>query len=60
MKCFLELCNERDIEVAYVSCYTENSQALAFYAHYGFEVIGTYDFEVGEHRDQDHILCKRL
>lgn len=60
MREFLELCKARNIEVAYVSCYTENKQALAFYARYGFEVVGTYDFEVGEHRDQDHILCKLL
>lgn len=60
MQRFLDLCQQREIEVAYVSCYTENERALAFYAHYGFEVVGTYDFEIGEHRDQDHILCKRL
>jgi GNAT superfamily N-acetyltransferase len=60
MKRFFELCHERSIELAYVSCYTENERALAFYARYGFEVIDTYDFEIGEHRDQDHILCKRL
>ena len=60
MQCFLELCNARKIEVAYVSCWTENKRALSFYARYGFEVVGTYDFEIGSHRDQDHILCKRL
>jgi len=60
MQRFLDLCHERAIEVAYVSCYTENAPALAFYAQYGFEVVGTYDFEIGEHRDKDHILCKRL
>jgi diamine N-acetyltransferase len=60
MQRFLELCREREIEVAYVSCYTENSRALDFYAHFGFEIVGTYDFEVGQHRDQDHILCKKL
>ncbi len=60
MQRFLDLCRERVIEVAYVSCYTENERALAFYNHYGFEVVGTYDFEVGQHRDQDHILRKLL
>ena len=60
MQHFLDLCRIRDIEMAYVSCWTENVQALAFYACYGFEVVGTYDFEIGAHRDQDHILCKHL
>ncbi len=60
MQRFLDLCHVRDIELAYVSCWTENVQALAFYAGYGFEVVGTYDFEIGAHRDQDHILCKHL
>jgi diamine N-acetyltransferase len=60
MQCFLDLCHQSEIEMAYVSCYTENERALGFYAHYGFEVVGTYDFEIGLHRDQDHILCKKL
>ena len=60
MQRFLDLCQQRAIEVAYVSCYTENERALAFYAHYGFEIVGTYDFEIGQHRDQDHILRKKL
>ncbi len=60
MRRFLELCKTRSIEVAYVSCWTENKRALAFYARYGFTVVGTYDFEIGAHRDQDHILCKLL
>ena len=60
MQKFLELCQVRNVELAYVSCWTENVQALSFYASYGFEVVGTYDFEIGAHRDQDHILCKRV
>jgi len=60
MQEFFELCSDRGIQDAYVSCWSENQQALAFYAHFGFEVIGSYDFLVGEHRDHEFILRKCL
>ncbi len=56
MQRFLDRCSSLQIEDAYVSCWTENDTALAFYARYGFKIVGTYDFMVGSHRDRDHIL----
>lgn len=58
MQRFLELCRIRSVQEAYVSCWSQNQQALAFYARFGFEVIGSYDFLVGEHRDHELILRK--
>ncbi len=60
MQLFLELCHTRQIQDAYVSCWTENQNALAFYSRHGFEVVGTYDFMIGQHRDRDHILRRTL
>ncbi len=60
MQAFIELCNLRNIQDAYVSCWSQNVRALAFYAHFAFEVIGSYDFMVGEHRDHELILRKQF
>ncbi len=40
----------------YVSCWSENHRALRFYAKYGFEVVGSYTFYVGDHQDDERIL----
>jgi diamine N-acetyltransferase len=56
MEKFLQLCQQRDIEIAYVSCWSENLKALKFYQRFGFEIIGQYEFPVGNHRDIEFIL----
>jgi ribosomal protein S18 acetylase RimI-like enzyme len=40
----------------YLSVFTRNHRARAFYARYGFEVIGPYTFMVGKHADEDVIM----
>ena len=57
---FFRLCEIREIQDAYVSCWSENAKGLAFYMHFGFEVIGQYEFVVGKQRDAELILRKRL
>lgn len=57
---FFKLCVIREIQDAYVSCWSENAKGLAFYNRFGFEVVGQYEFIVGQQRDAELILCKRL
>lgn len=40
----------------YLSVFVDNHRAQAFYARYGFEKIGRYDFIVGSHVDEDHVM----
>lgn len=44
----------------YLTVYVDNHRARRFYDRYGFEVVGSYDFMVGSHADEDLIMRKRL
>lgn len=40
----------------YLSVYVDNHRARRFYARYGFVYAGRYDFMVGSHADEDHVM----
>ncbi len=40
----------------YVSCWSENHRALAFYRRHGFRKVGNYQFRVGSQLDDEFIL----
>ncbi len=40
----------------WLGVWSGNLRAQRFYARYGFEQVGTYDFAVGDHRDHEFIL----
>ena len=44
----------------YLTVYVENHRARRFYDRYGFEAVGSYDFMVGNHADEDIIMRKIL
>ncbi len=46
----------RGAEQLYLSVFTDNHRARRFYARYGFEAVGRYDFMVGTHADEDIIM----
>jgi len=46
----------RGADELYLSVFTDNHRARRFYERYGFTFVQTYDFMVGSHADQDHIL----
>lgn len=50
----------RGAEELYLSVFIENYRAKAFYARYGFEAVGRYDFMVGRQADHDIIMRVRL
>ncbi|MEZ6133729.1 MAG: N-acetyltransferase [Pirellulaceae bacterium] len=43
----------------YVSVFSENSRAIAFYQKYGFEKIGEYGYRVGDQVDREWIMFKK-
>ena len=50
----------RGAEEIYLSVFTDNIRAQRFYARYGFEAVGRYDFMVGTHADEDIIMRLQL
>lgn len=46
----------RGMRALYLSVYTGNDRARAFYSRYGFEEVGPYAFMVGEQADEDLIM----
>lgn len=44
----------------YLSVYCDNHRARRFYERYGFRYVKPYAFMVGNHEDEDHILCLDL
>lgn len=60
MNLFFRRCADLGVATAYVSCWSENHQALRFYERFGFTPIGEYEFPVGEHLDREFVLRKQL
>ena len=46
----------RRADELYLSVFTDNHRARRFYDRYGFTFVQTYEFVVGSHADEDHIL----
>lgn len=46
----------RGAESLYLTVFTDNHRAKAFYARYGFQAVGRYDFMVGSQADEDIIM----
>jgi ribosomal protein S18 acetylase RimI-like enzyme len=51
----IEQARARGAEELYLSVFTENHRAKAFYRRYGFTYVGPYKFMVGEQADEDEI-----
>jgi ribosomal protein S18 acetylase RimI-like enzyme len=43
-----------------LSVFQQNPRAQAFYARYGFTVIGSYQFKVGSHLDDEFIMAAEV
>jgi ribosomal protein S18 acetylase RimI-like enzyme len=50
----------RGAEELYLSVFVDNHRARRFYARYGFEAVGRYDFMVGDHADEDIVMRLKL
>lgn len=51
----IDQARSRGAEELYLSVFTENHRAKAFYRRYGFTYVGPYKFMVGEQADEDEI-----
>lgn len=60
MEWALERARAGGAEELLLSVFVDNHRARRFYARYGFEQVGTYDFMVGDHADLDLIMRLEL
>ncbi|HVQ08155.1 MAG TPA: GNAT family N-acetyltransferase [Allosphingosinicella sp.] len=56
----LDEARRRGAAQLFLSVFTDNHRARAFYARYGFEAVGVYAFMVGSHADEDIIMRLKL
>lgn len=51
----IDQARRRGAEALYLSVFTDNHRAKAFYRRYGFTYVGPYEFMVGDQADEDEI-----
>ena len=56
MQWVLDEARRRGADELYLSVFTDNHRARAFYGRYGFEEVGPYKFMVGSHADEDIVM----
>jgi diamine N-acetyltransferase len=60
MQACLEEALRRRYDVIWLGVWEKNQNAIAFYRKWGFEVVGTHTFQLGQDMQQDLILQKEL
>jgi ribosomal protein S18 acetylase RimI-like enzyme len=51
---------EREAQDLYLGVYCDNLRAQRFYTRHGFEIVGRYDFPVGETIDDERIMRRAV
>lgn len=59
MQAFLSKPEAQSAPHIYLGVWEKNTRAQRFYQHYGFEVVGGYDYYVGRHIDREWIMVRR-
>lgn len=59
IEAFLSRPDVKAVPNIYLGVRESNTRAQALYRHYGFEVIGEYDYYVGEYADHEWIMVRR-
>lgn len=52
----IDTARERGARDIHLSVFVDNHRARRFYERHGFVRVGSYDFMVGDHRDEDDIM----
>lgn len=60
MNHFLGWAESEGAQSVFLSCWSQNERALAFYKAYGFEIVGSCKFQIGNHLDDDWILRRKM
>ena len=60
MKACLEQAQMQGAEVLWLGVWERNAHAIAFYSRWGFEKVGTHIFLLGQDRQTDNIMARRV
>lgn len=58
-ECF-EIARQKDFNIIWLGVWEHNVRAIAFYKHFGFEIIGSQIFELGRDKQTDFLMKKIL
>lgn len=56
----IELTNEKGFETLWLGVWEKNFRAQAFYKKYGFEVVGSHSFRLGNDDQTDLIMVRKV
>ncbi|MET0183775.1 MAG: GNAT family N-acetyltransferase [Caulobacterales bacterium] len=60
MRWTMEEARRQGADAMYLGVYQGNDRAQRFYARFGFEIVGEYEFPVGQTRDPEYIMRAAL
>jgi ribosomal protein S18 acetylase RimI-like enzyme len=60
MQACLEHARAQGVEVLWLGVWERNERAIAFYKRWGFEKVGTHNFQLGQDLQTDYVLARRL
>jgi ribosomal protein S18 acetylase RimI-like enzyme len=60
MDAVLRTAREEGARTAWLAVWERNPRAMAFYAKYGFRVVGEQDFQLGSERQNDFVMTRPL
>ena len=60
MQVCLDRARQSSHETVYLSVWEKNHRAIAFYQKYGFEIVGSHEFQLGDETQNDFWMERRL
>lgn len=48
------------VEVLWLGVWERNARAIAFYRRWGFEKVGTHNFQLGQDLQTDYVMARRI
>ena len=58
LHCALSILNAEGLRPIWLSCFSENPRAIAFYKKWGFEIVGEQTFLVGADHQKDFLMLR--
>jgi ribosomal protein S18 acetylase RimI-like enzyme len=60
MQACIEQARMRGVEVLWLGVWERNEHAIGFYKRWGFELVGTHLFQLGQDLQTDYVMARRV